>query len=815
MFLNKKSKRWLRMFQNIVDEVEENSSNRGNSIKIKEIFKEIFKYQNVIIYILTFFLSTICFQKNIMTFAISIIAACLSSTIPVIGVLIVSCIGVAVSGGFEALEFYSITFVIYFLLVFLFKPKVAMEERNEILKTGSRLFWASFIVNFFCIDGTNFIYNLFTSAVYSAISYIFYKIFVNGLIVLKSFNMKKVFTVEEVVGSAIIIAIASTALQNVNILGLNISLIIVSFIIMLLGWKHGMLVSCGAGISMGLILAIIGSGNMNILGMLAVAGFLSGIGGRFGRFGSILGFVLGTSLMSYYNYGDILDNINYIELILSAVPLLFIPREPKIQIEDLVGKNKLLTDIGENRLTSNVDIAQKLNFLSNTILGSQLENNEKSEDINLQELYIQNFLDSLENYTDNILYEELSNNEDIIADIYKDIQNNEILIEKNLISIFEKNNNYILWQDETIKNDLQEIIKIANRTQKMLQIDLSKKAERKNQQKILKENMKSVSKVINECAKEITDTEKNKFAKQEQELKILLSKRIDIEDVTIKQAKNKKYIITLKLNFEQANSLREASKIANISDIISKTIGSKMSFQKDYKNVEKSIYTQTYSSEDKYIMQVGTSKISEENSKMSGDCNLQMRINDGKYLLAISDGMGTGKEAREKSKLAIKTLKELLENGFENTQSVELINSMLNRQNETEVYTSMDITVLDLFTGTAKIMKNGACNTYIKNKKNIQVIQSSENPIGILEKVELNETEVQVSDGSMIVMCSDGVLESKENYSKDWIEEFLKNISTNNVQKVADMILAEAIDNSYGIANDDMTVIVAKIIKRK
>jgi stage II sporulation protein E len=815
MFLNKKSKRWLRMFQNIVDEVEENSNNRGNSIKIKEILKEIFKYQNVIIYILTFFLSMLCFKKNIMTFALSILAACLSSTIPIIGVLIVSSIGVVVSSGFESLGVYLLTVLIYFLLVFLFKPKIAMEERNEILKTGSRLFWASLFVNIFNIHGTSFIYNLFASAVYSAISYIFYKIFVNGLIVLKSFNEKRAFTVEEVVGSAIIIAVASTALQNMNMIGLNISLIIVAFVIMLLGWKHGILISCGAGISMGLILAILQNGNMNLLGVLAVAGFFSGTCGSFGRFGSMIGFLLGTILVSYYTNVDVFSNIGYVELIISSVLLLFIPREAKIQISDLVGKSKLLTNSGENRLTTNEDIAQKLNTLSNAIVDNQLEDNKQKEDINLQEMYIQNFLDNLENCSNNILYEELTSNESIIADIYKDIQNNEILIESDLISIFEKHNNYIFMQDETIKSDLQEIIKIANRTQKMIQIELTKKAEIKNQKNILKESMKSVSEVISKCAKEITNVEERAFAKQEEELKIILSKKFDIEDITIKQASNKKYIITLKLKFEQADILREKSKITNIADIISKAIGNKMSFQKDYRNTEKSIYTQTYSSEDKYIMQVGTSKISEENSKMSGDCNLQMRINDGKYLLAISDGMGTGKIAREKSKLAIQTLKELLENGFENAQSVSLINSMLNQKNETDTFTSMDITILDLFNGTAKIMKNGACNTYIKNKRNIQVIKSSENPIGILGKVELNETEVQISDGSIVIMCSDGVLESKEKYNKDWIEEFLKNISTNNAQKIADMVLAEAIDNSYGIANDDMTVIVAKIIKHK
>ena len=56
---------------------------------------------------------------------------------------------------------------------------------------------------------------------------------------------------------------------------------------------------------------------------------------------------------------------------------------------------------------------------------------------------------------------------------------------------------------------------------------------------------------------------------------------------------------------------------------------------------------------------------------------------------------------------------------------------------------------------------------------------------------------------------------SKEDLKKDWVEEFLKNISTNNVQKISDMILAEAIDNNYGVAADDITVIVAKILKKK
>lgn len=802
------------MFQNIVEDVQE-KNDESNSFKIKETLKSIFRYQNIAIYILTFFLSTISIQGDFAPFGIAIMAACLSSTIPIIGVFIISIIGTAISQGMSGVLTYIMMAFIYFLLVLIFKPKVAVDERNELLKTGSKLYFSCFITNIIrSYSGVFLLYDVFTSAIYAGIAYVFYKIFVNGLIVLKDFNIKSAFTIEEIIGGAIIITVASTALTNFSIWNLNLCYIIVCFMTILLGLKNGVLVGFGAGISLGLVLAMLGVGNMELLGILATGGILSGIFRKIGKIGSIIGFFLGTTLITYLYSGQAFDILNYQNIIVASVLVLFVPRKVQIRIEDLIGKSKLLTNLGENRLNENKEMADKLNALSHTILENISNNKEEITDIENE--FIQTFLDNLEEYENNILYEELSKNEDIIKDIYSCIQEKEILVEKDLITICEAHNNYIFMQDELVKHDLQEIIKVINRTYKMIQIELSKKAEKIKQQKVMEESLKSVSKAIDNCAKEILEKQENKFSKLEQEIKILLeNKNIAIKDVLVKQAKNKKYIILLNLDIKFSDSLREKSKISNISDLLSKIIGNKVAFQKDYKSIEKNEYIQTYSSEDKYIMQVGSAKISEENSKMSGDCNLQIRINDGKYVLAISDGMGTGKIAREKSKMAINTLKELLENGFEKQESVSLINSMLNQRNQNESYTSMDITILDLFSGKAEFMKNGACNTYIKNKRNIQIIESNQNPIGILGKVDLQETERTVSDGDIIVMCSDGLLESKENYSKDWIEEFLRNINTNNVQKVADMILAEAIDNSYGIANDDMTVIVAKIIKKK
>ena len=38
-------------------------------------------------------------------------------------------------------------------------------------------------------------------------------------------------------------------------------------------------------------------------------------------------------------------------------------------------------------------------------------------------------------------------------------------------------------------------------------------------------------------------------------------------------------------------------------------------------------------------------------------------------------------------------------------------------------------------------------------------------------------------------------------------------METDNPQKIADIILAEAVDNNYGIPKDDMTVVVVKLEK--
>ena len=168
-------------------------------------------------------------------------------------------------------------------------------------------------------------------------------------------------------------------------------------------------------------------------------------------------------------------------------------------------------------------------------------------------------------------------------------------------------------------------------------------------------------------------------------------------------------------------------------------------------------------SSDKYIIQIGQAAKNKKESSVSGDSVLQTRLNDGKHLLVLSDGMGTGPEARKSSQIAIKMLERLLMSGFDKDTSIDLINSSI-MNSEEEIFATLDIIIADLYNGKIEFIKNGACPTYIKNKKKVQLIKSISIPAGILEEINLTSYDKDIEDQDIIVMCSDGIIDSNIEY---------------------------------------------------
>ena len=122
-----------------------------------------------------------------------------------------------------------------------------------------------------------------------------------------------------------------------------------------------------------------------------------------------------------------------------------------------------------------------------------------------------------------------------------------------------------------------------------------------------------------------------------------------------------------------------------------------------------------------------------------------------------------------------------------------------------ETFATLDIAIIDLYMGTIEFIKSGACPTYIKNNKKIQIIKSSSLPTGMVEGEQIDTFDRDIVSGDILLMCTDGILDANIEYKNKelWLKYLLEDIDTNNTRKIANIVLNEAIDNNFGNVKDD------------
>ena len=812
------------MFQNIAEEVMQDKEDvNQKSFKISGKVQKIFKIQNIIVYILSFLISTVRIDDGINPFGMAIFAAACGSTVPAGAVLAASMTSTLISFGVNELLTYSLTVLVFVLSVIVLKPRID-DDRNERGKLGKNLLFAILIVQAIKIfTGLVLLYDIVVAVILAIITYIFYKIFVNSLTVIEEFKVKKAFTIEEIIGATVLVSIAAVSLSNFRIYGLAISNIIAIFLILVLGWKNGILVGSTAGVSVGIVLGIIGIITPMQVLSFAISGLAAGALSRFGKFGVAIGFLVGNTVLSYISTGSTVQIIQYQEILIASIGLILVPRYVQINIENIIGDTKLLAPVAGNSLSEKRDIRNKLNGISSTITEmiksyGIVEDDkivEELEGINTsREMFVEDFLNNIDAFPNNFLYEDLIDvKNNIIEEIYIAIVKKGEITEKDLINIFEKKNNYIvdLQENQLIKMDIEQIVRIANRTYKVNEINFSWRKKLQENKTTISKTMNTVSRAITDIAEDLSEKKENKFKEKEKIIyEMLKQKDINIKEIKVKQNRNGKYFIDLYLE----NKLIK-DKIQFIESVLTKVCKEKIVLKKDSQHLDVENYMQIYSSEDKYTAQIGISKVTKSGNNISGDSDIQIKLDDHKCLFAISDGMGSGAEARKSSQIVVKMLRKLLSAGFDKDDSLELINSTIKLSTE-EIYATIDAMILDLYSGHAEYIKNGSAKTYIKNEKTIDEINSNSLPLGILNNVDFTVFDRKIEEGDIIIMCSDGIIESNQEAIDDkWFIKILKNINTNNVQRMADIILNEAIDNNYGIAKDDMTVMVIKVNKKK
>lgn len=811
------------MFQNINENtIEFDSSNDTNKNKVN-IFSNVFAKNNIILYIVSFMLSLVSLNGEFSIFSISILGACLASSVPALGIVVVSLIGNLIKYGTGGALGYFLTTLVMIVTLFIVKPRYNEKERNEKIKIGKNVFIATLLVQIikFAISGFT-VYDVLSSITLSMIALVFYKIFVNSLVVVQEFRNKQAFSIEEVIGASLLMAIAVGGFGDLNILGVGIRNILSILIVMILGWKNGILVGTTSGVTIGVTLGVITGSEPIMIAAYAISGMIAGILNRFGKIGVVVGFTLGNIVLAYVSNGYTVELIHFKEILIASIGLLAIPKSFNISLEEFIGNSKFLPVVPDRALNKSKEVAQSLNNVSEAIQEMATTYRTSKEDVieentsreENKKIFISELLNNLEPYKENMLYEDISDVDGkIIDEIFNILLDKQEIDTQDLLKTFAQCNSYIVGFDD---NDISKYLQ-DNISQMVRTINLSYKVSKSNfiwQKKIeqnknnMKEQLNKVSKAIKNMAKDLEEDVKQEeqYKSEKSEiLELIKQKQIEIQDIAIK--KDNRYIIEI-----YSNEILETAKIETIEKILTKMFKEEIVLN-DEASIGKKL---SFLSEDKYDMAIGTANATKSKSMTSGDSILSIRLKDGKYLVAISDGMGSGKEAKDSSMQALKLLENLLLSGFDKKTSLDLINTTLINQN-TEIFATLDIAIVDLYMGNIEFIKSGACPTYIKNKKRVQIIKSNSLPAGIIEEAKIQTFDKDIEQGDIMVMCSDGILDSNIEYKNKelWIKYMLEDIETNNTQKISDLILNEAVDNNFGTAKDDMSIIVCKFMKKE
>lgn len=250
-----------------------------------------------------------------------------------------------------------------------------------------------------------------------------------------------------------------------------------------------------------------------------------------------------------------------------------------------------------------------------------------------------------------------------------------------------------------------------------------------------------------------------------------------------------------------------------VARVISDCTGRDMILGKGERNVVSPEYHTIVCAENrKFHTLQGVAKIGKGCDKISGDNFSLLELPGGKQGAILSDGMGAGEMAFRESAMVVEVLEELLNAGFPKETALQMLNTAMVMGREEIHFSTIDMSLFDLYAGTCEIVKAGASTTFIKYKDRVERIKSSSLPMGVVSKLEVDSARRQLEDGDLVIMLTDGVMDALPVEEQDFLMQLIiEGMQLHNPKEIAHHILEQVLECSGEMPLDDMTVLVVGI----
>ena len=644
-----------------------------------------------------------------------------------------------------------------------------------------------------------FIYDLFVLGFEGILVFTFGYIF--------SFSMpleeirNKAINNEKMVCTFITLALVLSGLNSIWFFGLSLKNILCIIVIVYLGYNQGVFLGSVSGCVLGLI-TYIGSPEMPfIVSILTVGGLLSGLFRDLGKAGSILGFILGNGIISFYinKFGS--SFLDYRELFIGSLIFLAIAQFLKIDLDNIFSYSREFEKGYEKRKEEFT--VKKLNYMSDLFLDlSKIINKSIEEDQAYSTADVYTIVDEVSNSTCKTC--------ENYSKCWKDNYYTSYYKLLNLIGLIELGSDS---RDELINRAKESCLNVESLIDNIDEHFMPLKTNHiwnkklNEQRKLLADQLQNFGSIVEDISKDVYS---NPLFNHELEIlliKEIKDKRIDIVDLSVIDLPEEGLEILIEMN-HPFNSTLELEKLR---ELISEALGFNISIDYVLGNKVSSKIIR-FRKENRFTTLTDVSTLANSENIVSGD-NYSFGVIGNVNFAAICDGMGIGRKANRESGITIQLLEKLMEINMDKSVIVRTINSFLKAKSNDEIFTTLDLGFIDLYTGKLQIIKNGSPSTFIKRKDRVDVISSQSLPIGILENVDSNIYEEYLEDGDVLIMMSDGVLDSNrsEENSGEWMKRVIMGIDSHNPKRITEEILNIARFVSNNQPKDDMTIMATKI----
>lgn len=618
---------------------------------------------------------------------------------------------------------------------------------------------------------------------------------------------------EEIISVTILVAVGIAGLADIQVMGVVLKNLLSMVLILICGYRCGAGVGAASGVTMGLFTSLYSSSAPFIIGSYAISGLVAGTLRKLGKVGSSLGFVLGSGIyMIYMNISS--DSFVYMKEAISAVLVfIIIPNKVTDYITNLIGAGFDISNRSAHYTTRIKEMTvDRLNNFSKTFKELSKTFCEISETKSMADK--QDISVLFDRVADRVCKDcclclhcwdrNFYNTYQVMFKIVETLEDKGRIEQSDIPKYFmdrcERINDFVI---------------AVNNVYELFKVDRVWKSRICESRELVSQQLEGLSKVVSKLANEI-DTEVSFKIDLENSLSQSLKKAgIKVRDVKVLETIWGKYEVSI--THRGCGGKRLC--VNSIEKIATEVLGRKMAKEtiECQKEPKDSNCTIKLIEEEIYSVTTGVSKMTKYNSLVSGDNYTFLNTGNGKYIVALSDGMGSGYKAAVHSRATISMLEQFMESGFDKDMSVKLINSVLVLKSEEEAFSTIDMSVIDLYNGDVEFVKTGAVSTFIKREHKVDVVRSISLPAGILSNIETEILKRSINSGEFLIHVTDGVLDAFKKESGDNDDNFVKfinDINTRNPQEIADAILKEAYKKCDSKPSDDMLAVVAKVWKK-